>query len=110
MSLKINVPESAWSEQSVSLNGINYRFVFTFNGRDERWRLSIYIGNTAVIEGLKILENQALLGQYLLDDFNHGELFCFRMKEDGLPVGRNNFGLGKAYELVYYSNEEILNG
>lgn len=109
MPLKINIPESAWSEQSVSLSGINYRFVFTFNGRDERWRLSIYIGNTAVIEGVKILENQALLSQYLLDDFNHGELFCIRLKKDGLPVGRNNFGLGKAYELIYYSNEEILN-
>lgn len=109
MPLKINVPDSGWSEQNISLNGVTYRFEFHFNGRDERWRMDIYLEDTPVIKGIKIMENQSLLGRYNLEDFDHGDIFCFRMEEDGNPVGRDNLGISKPYQLVYYSNDEILN-
>jgi hypothetical protein len=108
MALKINVPDNAWSEQSISLSGIDYRFVFYFNDRDSRWRLDIFSSETPVITGIKIMENQALVtANYYPDLFQHGELFCIRVKQDGLPVGRSNLGFNKAYEIMYLTVEEV---
>ena len=107
MPLKINIPNTSWSEQSVSLGGIEYQFVFSFNGRDERWRLSILRQGTSVKAGVKLMENQLLLNRYTLTDFDHGDLFCVRLKKDNLPVGRENLGFGKPYEIVYFTNEEL---
>lgn len=107
MPLSIDVPEEAWSSSNVSLAGTTYSFRYSFNNRDERWRLSIYIGARAIITGVKIMENQLLLRNYGLDDFSHGDLACVRAKQSSFPVGFDNFGRDKEYELVYYSNEEI---
>lgn len=105
--LKINVPNFSWSEQAVTLDGKQYRFVFRFNERDQRWRLDIYLGSTPVILGVKILENVFLLGEYYPEGFQHGDLFCGRLREDNNPVGRTNLGFGKPFELVYYTRAEL---
>lgn len=107
MALKIPVPGTAYSNQEVTLAGIKYNFKFQYNGRDSRWRLSILLGDTTVISGVKIMENERLLWRYRLPQFQHGDLFCIRFKDDGKEVGRDNFGVDKAYELLYLTNEEI---
>lgn len=105
----INVPNSPWSESRMSLGGIYYRFVFRYNSVDERWRMDIYLSDgTPVIEGVKIMgENESLLGRYILDNFDHGDIFCMRAKNDGLPAGRYNLGIGLSYELVYTPYSEL---
>lgn len=108
MALKIPVPASSWSTQAITLGGLDYTFEYQYNSRDERWRLSIYFNNEPVILGLKIMENQLLLANYLLADFDHGDIICLRIKDDGLPVGRNNLGFGKSYELVYVGYDEVV--
>ena len=107
MPLSISVPTSPSERSIITLAGVEYEFLFNYNTRDSRWRLSIRIGNTQLVSGIKRVESQDLLGRYLLDGFSHGNLYCIRFKEDGLPVGRNNFGIGKAYELIYSTNQEI---
>lgn len=106
--LRLNVPEAAFAQQEVSLGGLTYKIVYKYNDWDERWRLDIYLGEALVIAGVKIMENTSLLGfRYSLADFTHGDLQCLKMLDDGQEVGRNNLGIGKAYELVYFSNEEL---
>lgn len=108
MPLKINVPPVAWSEQNVSLDGRLYRFVFSFNTRDRRWRMSIYYQGQEVVVGVKLMENQWLVtAPYYPDEFTHGDLICVRLREDSNPVGRGNLGFGKPYELLYYTMQEI---
>jgi hypothetical protein len=107
--LKVNVPPSPWSEQSITLAGIEYRFIFSFNERDQRWRLDIYVQDVPVIHGIKIMENQSFLYLYNLESFIHGDLSCIRMKKDNKDVGFDNFGYNKAYELIYFTNDEIIN-
>ena len=108
MSLSISVPTSPSERSIITLSGSEYEFFFNFNTRDSRWRLSIKQGNTSIVSGIKIVESQDLLGRYLLEGFSHGNLYCIRFKEDGEPVGRDNFGIDKAYELVYLTNQEIV--
>jgi hypothetical protein len=105
--LSIPVPDSASSKQDVALGGINYTFTFTFNSRDSRWRFDLDINEEVVISGIKVMENQDFLKRYALEDFDHGEIFCIRIKEDGKDVGRDNLGVDKSYELIYVTNEEL---
>lgn len=111
MALKIPVPDSAWSEISVTLGGQAYDITFRFNDRDieeKHWRMDIYQDNTPVLLGIRISPYIPLLSRYRLDLFDHGELICVRMFKGEDKLTRNNFGIGKTYELVYYSNEELL--
>ncbi len=107
MPLTLETPTTANEELETSLAGIVYKFKYSFNTRDQRWRLSIYRENAPVILGIKIVENVSLLSQYILDDFDHGDIFCIRSKDDGKDVGLDNLGIGEAYELIYFSNEEL---
>jgi hypothetical protein len=107
MPLSIPIPDVAWSEQDVSLGGSNYTFTYQYNSRDSRWRFDLALEDTVVISGVKVVENQSLLDRYKLDDFNHGDIFCLRVEDDNSDVGRNNLGIGKSYELVYYTNAEL---
>lgn len=108
MALNIPIPNSSYSEQEVSLSGVKYNFIFRYIGRDQRWRIDIFDNNKdPIIHGIKIMENQDLTGRYNLPSFSNGNLYCLRVKQDLTPVSRDNIGLGKAYNLLYFSNEEI---
>lgn len=107
MPLKLPVPDSAFAEQEISVGGLNYNFTFTYNSRDSRWRFDISLNDSVVISGVKIVENQFFLGRYGLPDFDHGDIACIRIDNDGKDVGRDNLGLDKSYELVYYTNAEL---
>ena len=108
MALSIPTPDSPNLKQNVTLGGVEYEFLTSFNSRDSGWRLSIFRESEVVILGVKIVENTRLLSRYILESFNHGDLSCIRRKSTTDPVGRNNLGIGKEYELIYTSNEELL--
>lgn len=109
MPVLIDVPTtSTYVRQNIVLNGLNYVFSYKFNSRDERWRLSIYRNDEAIVESIKILENQFLLGQYILDGFE-GDILCFRSLEStDKPVTLGTLGIGKDYELIYYTLQDLL--
>jgi len=107
MALSIPTPDYPSTKQNVTLAGRDYELTIRFNERDSRWRLSISLNGVVVISGIKLVENRRLLSRYILPDFNHGDLFCMRRKSTKDPVGRKNLGIGKEYELIYFSNEEL---
>ena len=107
MSLIIDTPDASNSTQFVTLGGLRYEFVYKFNDRDSRWRLSIALDGIDVKTGIKIMEDQSLLSRYVLPSFDHGDILCIRLENDDNPVGRNNLGLNKSYSLVYFTNEEL---
>lgn len=107
MALSINIPDTPWSRQNISLAGKTYRFTFTYNERSKRWYLEISLGSKTIISSVKIIEGVDLIGRYVLDDFDHGKLFCAPQKQTSDTVGRDNFGIGKDYELFYFTNEEL---
>lgn len=108
MPVKIDCPETAYAGQEISFGGKTYEFTYSLNERDNRVRLDIIHDGEYIISGIKIMENQSLLKRYDLVDFSHGDIYCIRFKEDGKGVTLDNLGINKAYELIYLTNEEIL--
>lgn len=106
MPVSIVTPVTTYSEQRISLGGIDYRFIFRYNRREGRWRFDIFEDETAIALGIKVMENQNLTERYLLDRFSHGNLYCVRSFETEEEVSRDNFGVDKAYELLYYTTQE----
>ena len=107
MPVIINTPKSASATQSISLGGNTYEFIYSLNSRDNRLRFDILFDDVPIISGVKIMENQSLLKRYDLVDFSHGDLVCFRFKDDGKDVSLENLGVGLPYELIYFSNDEL---
>lgn len=107
MALSLPVPEIAFATTFITLGGIEYSITYSFNERDERWRMDILANSEPVILGVKIMEEESLLGRYRLPLFAHGDIFCLRIKDDGKQVGRSNLGFDLPYELIYLTNAEI---
>jgi hypothetical protein len=107
MALSINIPDSSNNEVKVALGGFDYTFQYSFNTRDQRYRLSILQRGFPIIRGLKLVESSLITDKYDLPLFDHGQLIVVRLQETDLGAGRSNMGFGKAYGLVYFSNEEL---
>ena len=107
MAVTLPTPITANETHRVSLNNILYDLTYRYNTRDKRWRISLALQGETFVSGIKVMENQLLLGQFLLTDYISGEIMCARNKDDGQPVGRDNLGVGKAYELLYLTQEEV---
>ena len=105
--LQIPVPEISFSSTNLLLGGFEYTFIYSFNERDSRWRIDIFLQDEPVITGVKVVESQDLLSNYELEEFDHGSLFCLRVGASFDEVGRDNFGIDKNYQLIYFTNEEI---
>lgn len=105
--LSIPIPDSAYSEVEVSLGGSAYNFVFNYNSMDTTYRLDIFSGGESVIYGVLLIEGSSLLGKYTLPLFDHGELFVAKLEATDRKPSRDNIGLGKAYELLYISDDEM---
>lgn len=107
MAVSINIPNSSNSKMDVTLSGNTYTFYFTFNEVSERYNLDIEYQDEIVIRGLVMIEGAVPTRKYDLPAFKEGELFVLKALEDPNPCGRYNFGVGKSYELVYATIEEL---
>ena len=105
--IQIGVPDTPHSQQDLSLNSQFISLELTYNSRDARWRLNLYKDNAIVFSGITIMEEQFLLANYSSTGFS-GELVCLRIKDDNLPVGRDNLGVGKPYGLFYVTPAELV--
>jgi hypothetical protein len=96
----------------VDLNGIMYSLQFLWNTRDNAWYMDIYLQDTVVLSGIKIVPNYALLYQYQgTPNIPAGEFFVVDTDENN-PYSEDitfeNFGV--RYILTFATTEEILNG
>lgn len=107
MALNISVPDSANTSQTVTLGGLDYIFTFSYNSRDERYRLSISLNGVSVVRGLKLIESTSPTFKYDLVDFDHGQLALVAQENTSKEAGRYNIGLSRAYNLIYLTNEEL---
>lgn len=94
---------------SVPLEGNIYTFQIRWNDRTASWYFAIY--NSDLIEIVnfeKISPKQALITDNL-DLFPDGNIFVFPTIDENLePIDRNNFGVGKKYEMVFVTVDEIV--
>jgi hypothetical protein len=108
MAVLIKVPDSPWSSQRIPLKGETFLFVFKFNTRDESWNLDIQTTlENPIISGIKIMPNQNLtFRQKYKTQLPSGNLWCIRSKNNFSPIGRENLGIDKTYELMWLTPEE----
>lgn len=111
MAIEIVVPDSAWSEQQITLGGETYNIVFKFNNRDSAWRFDLFdLDQNEIISGIKIMPNQNLYERYknTYPELPSGALICFKSKTSDInPLGRSNLGVGKTYNLIWLSDDEV---
>lgn len=105
--LILNTPDSADTIIPTSLGGVLYDFHYKYNDTSSAWYLDLYLNNSLLIGGVKLVEDTSLLYKYNLAEFNHGQLTVVKFKKTDEPCGRHNLGIGKDYSLVYISNEEL---
>ena len=105
--LKIPVPTPN-TNQIVSLGGVAYKLKFDFNSFDESWRISIYKSSELVLLNIKVTGAKSLVRASSTPvGFAHGDLQVHQVNITDALCGKSNFGIGKDYELYYFSNEEL---
>lgn len=108
MILRIPVPKVSFATNSVSLGGQSYNFTFRFNERSNRWKLDISTAEGEVVRnGLTLIEGVFPLSHLYTPNFLHGVLSVQQTKDGTEPAGRDNLGIGKQYELLYFSVDEL---
>ena len=107
--LSIDVPTQAPNvSQPLTLSGITYEFVYTYNSTIDRLYISIYLNDELVIGGLQLTENGFLLDNYNIPEFNHGDLYCARITGDSsVRATLGTIGIDKEYEFIYITNSEL---
>ncbi|EKF2848411.1 hypothetical protein OYT40_002162 [Escherichia coli] len=106
MAYIINIPDSEWSSQAVTLGNKIYKIELKYKSRTQRWYLSLSDNNkTTLLTEKKLVSNMFLTEPYALDSFTGG-LIVERIFGDADYPSRNNLGLGKEFELKYLSADE----
>lgn len=106
----IRVPDTAYESQEVVLGSKTYTLLFKYNSQDKAWYISILdTSRNPLISGIKVMPNQNLTKPYeYLNVLKGGHIWCRRSKLTGEPLGRDNFGVGLSYELLWISSEEAI--
>ena len=98
--------EQAISKQTVSLEGKNYIFRFTWNNRDNSWNMDIMKPNDIpIIMGIKLVVNYELISRYIQEGVPPGMIILFNEKN----VQYDRYDINQTHFLVYItSDDEIL--
>lgn len=108
MAKRINVPDSAYSQQTIILSGQSYNLTITYNTSDNNWYLNISnLSNTVnFANSVKCVANFPLTKIYNIPG---GNLYVLRKQKTFETIARENFGDGKAYELWWLTDGEEIN-
>lgn len=108
MALNIPVPSSPFASQTVLLGNTVITMTFKFNTVNNSWYIDLFDSEGVKIKtGIKVIGNQDLTTRYSLENLPDGRLMCLNNKKTPNPVGRNNFGVGEEYELIWVSESEL---
>lgn len=97
-------------EFTVTLSGKSYKINIRWNTRTRGWYIAIRDSNNLAVTAFeKLSPNQPVI-------FDNREIFpdgnltvVSYVLQDLSPMGRDNFGSGRDYELMYISREELAN-
>lgn len=108
MSFSIRVPDSAFHTQSINIDNTAYNITFKYNTSDNSWYFTLEdIDSGSLIADTKVMPNQNLTGRFpTYNPLPNGNIWCFRFSNNYSPIGRNNLGIDKTYELIYLTFEE----
>ncbi len=108
MPLSVNTPTvGSTVDSDVSLNNTQYTFRYRYNERNSRLYLDILLGEQVLVTGIKLIENHLLLFNYVIPQFDHGDLVVVKYKDADSESTLGNIGIGLTYELLYFSNSEL---
>ncbi|MGX9869052.1 phage baseplate plug family protein [Enterobacter mori] len=107
MTQSINIPSNSdWSTQTVTLDGNLYEIELKYKERTERWYLTLR--NTEgedLLTEKKCVGGQTLTGLHGIPLFG-GNLYIERKFGKGDYPSHDDFGPGKAFELLYFTDAE----
>lgn len=107
----VPVPPNPPSQVDINLSGQRYTFTYKFNpllGEGGRWRLDIQDSSGSYLcRGRTLIEKWSPNAHLTDNGLPDGILYVTNVNNTEEPVGRNNLGLGKDYELWYYTNLEL---
>lgn len=107
MALVIDIPNTAYAEQSVVLNQQNFTIITKYRLRSERWSVTLLsAAGELLLAEAKCISDTFLTGRYIIPSLG-GELYVAKIYGDEEQPTRDNFGAGKEFELHYYTNDEL---
>jgi len=108
--IQIPVTVNGNSEFDISLDGTVYTFRYTYNTRNKRVYLSIFLEGEPIIESLRLIEDSTPILYYPLAQFTGGELLVVEFEKGTGFTTLGNFGINLEYSLVYVSPSEFVGG
>lgn len=108
MAKRIKVSERPYFNQDVILGGRTYNLLFKFNDSDKSWYISLRDSfKNDLLSGIKILPNQNLTEVFSYKDLLlGGNIWCLKSKATKEPLGLDNLGIDKSYELFWLTTED----
>ena len=92
--------------QTSSIEGILYQFIFSWNERDERWRMTITdMEENIIFNKIKIVPFIPLTSRYKIDDIYSGDILGYNIKSKFDMPSRTS--LGKDFKLFYFDKNEL---
>jgi hypothetical protein len=107
MAISFNVPNSPHTSYLTTIENETFRFVFRWSTRAEVWHLDIFASDgTSLTRGAKLVPDTPLLTT-IDTRAPEGWLVVINNTSNQDVPSRENIGVGKDFELMYFTLEEL---
>lgn len=107
MAVNIVVPDADWSTQVVTLGDSVFVIELKYKARNKRWYMTLRdTDNNILLAEKKCVPTELLTGLYDIEGL-YGDIYVERVYGNSAYPSRDNFGIGKEFELRYFTEEEI---
>ncbi|AUR92161.1 hypothetical protein NVP1170O_048 [Vibrio phage 1.170.O._10N.261.52.C3] len=121
MAVKLKIDTTLYNQTSkLILDNVEYVFHVYYNSRIDGWYASFYDPElyssdqtdnslALIYGGRRLMPNQDVFGRIKNLPLPKGALVCIDTLLSEYPpkVGKDNFGNGKQYELIYFTEDEL---
>ena len=109
--IEISVPDTANSRQNTQIDGTSLIIKFRYLERNKGWEISVFdINGSAIIAGCRIQPDVLLFDRHGFGDrLPDGVFACLKVRATDEVLGRDNFGVGKDYNMFFFSQSELDN-
>lgn len=108
MAQSLFVSSESFSETRITLDNKIFYLVLRWNTREGAWYLDLLdVNKTILTEGNKVVFGSSPTFKLSRTVLN-GNLYVYNTDDSKASLGRDNFGQGKKYELIYLTTQEEL--